>query len=333
MHHPTRGGARGGAAEFSWDKVKESKDREFYLGNSVAAPTGRWQDGRDINWYNKDKSASGSSPSAIDERREELRKIKEAETAALYAKLGKPPPPTGGEGEMKVGDRLASGSAGSVKREVTGANGAPLDGAKSRWGKGVDGEDEISEADKKLARRFARDEVRRRRAEAGAVIRAEDTTMTTRIGTGTAGIDTTITANRGGIETMIATTRTQDGTVTKARGEAVEVEVGRQNPLTTTDIEIAMNNVTNRGARHPGRSESIGRKAFDASRLLSAITSVSMFTLVIDLIVTDPDVHNRIQLRTLILHQQSDAALPSFLTSCRALSPLASSIQDLIPRT
>ncbi len=39
MYAPTRGGARGGAAEFSWDKVKESKDREFYLGNSVAAPT------------------------------------------------------------------------------------------------------------------------------------------------------------------------------------------------------------------------------------------------------------------------------------------------------
>ncbi|SPO20659.1 uncharacterized protein UTRI_00135 [Ustilago trichophora] len=167
MHHPTRGGARGGAAEFSWDKVKESKDREFYLGNSVAAPTGRWQDGRDINWYNKDKSASGSSSRAIDERREELRKIKEAETAALYAKLGKPPPPTGGEGEVKVGDRLASGSAGTVKRELTGGNSAPLDATKSRWVTGGNGEDDVSEADKKLARKFAKDEVRRRRAEMG----------------------------------------------------------------------------------------------------------------------------------------------------------------------
>ena len=165
MYHPTRGGARGGAAEFSWDKVKESKDREFYLGNSVAAPTGRWQDGRDINWYNKDKNASASSStSAIEERREALRKIKEAETAALYAKLGRPPPSTAGEAEVQVGEKLATGSAGAARREVTGANSAPLDLAKSRWGKG---EEEVSEADKKLARKFARDEVRRRRAEAG----------------------------------------------------------------------------------------------------------------------------------------------------------------------
>ncbi|TKY90126.1 hypothetical protein EX895_000124 [Sporisorium graminicola] len=164
MYQPTRGGARGGAAEFSWDKVKESKDREFYLGNSVAAPTGRWQDGRDINWYNKDKNASSSSSSAADERREELRKIKEAETAALYAKLGRPPPPPGAE--AGVGDRLASGSSGGVRREATGANSAPLDASKSKWGRGEE-EQEVSEADKKLARKFARDEVRRRRTAEG----------------------------------------------------------------------------------------------------------------------------------------------------------------------
>ncbi|CDU23703.1 uncharacterized protein SPSC_02332 [Sporisorium scitamineum] len=167
MYHPTRGGARGGAAEFSWDKVKQSKDREFYLGNSVAAPTGRWQDGRDINWYNKDKN---SSSNAADGRREELRKIKEAEAAALYAKLGRPPPtPTaagGGEAGVMVGERLASGSSGVGRREGTGANSAPLDAGRAKWGRGREGE-EVSEADKKLARKFARDEVRRRRAAEG----------------------------------------------------------------------------------------------------------------------------------------------------------------------
>ncbi|CBQ67488.1 conserved hypothetical protein [Sporisorium reilianum SRZ2] len=159
MYHPTRGGARGGAAEFSWDKVKQSKDREFYLGNSVAAPTGRWQDGRDINWYNKDKDASSS---AADERREELRRIKEAENEALYAKLGRAPP-VGAAGEgagAVVGERLASGSSARVG---TGANSAPLDAGRGRWGAG----EEVSEADKRLARKFAREEVRRRRAEAG----------------------------------------------------------------------------------------------------------------------------------------------------------------------
>lgn len=38
-------GARGGRAEFSWDNVKSDKDREFYLGHSVKATTGRWQKG------------------------------------------------------------------------------------------------------------------------------------------------------------------------------------------------------------------------------------------------------------------------------------------------
>jgi hypothetical protein len=32
---PPRPGARGGRGEFSWDNVKNDKDREYYLGHSV----------------------------------------------------------------------------------------------------------------------------------------------------------------------------------------------------------------------------------------------------------------------------------------------------------
>lgn len=43
---PARGGNRGGKDQFNWDSVKSDKDREFYLGHSVKATTGRWQKGK-----------------------------------------------------------------------------------------------------------------------------------------------------------------------------------------------------------------------------------------------------------------------------------------------
>ncbi len=34
MHHPTRGGNRGGQDQFDWEDVKADKHRESYLGES-----------------------------------------------------------------------------------------------------------------------------------------------------------------------------------------------------------------------------------------------------------------------------------------------------------
>lgn len=174
MYHPTRGGTRGGAAEFSWETVKASKDREFYLGNSVAAPTGRWQNGRDINWYNKDAGSTSASGQADEQRRAELRAIKQAEEEALYAKLGRKPP-SAGLGESSLGQHLAAGSTSYVPDKSTGANTAPIDEAKSRAWKA--GTEDVTDEDRAFARKLAKEQVKndlkRQRREEKELVRAE----------------------------------------------------------------------------------------------------------------------------------------------------------------
>ncbi|KAI1150797.1 hypothetical protein F4825DRAFT_425242 [Nemania diffusa] len=90
-------GSRGGV-NFDWEDVTTSAHRENYLGHSLKAPVGRWQKGKDLTWYAKADATDSTSNETLEEkaareRKEELKKIKEAEEDALARALGLPVAP------------------------------------------------------------------------------------------------------------------------------------------------------------------------------------------------------------------------------------------------
>lgn len=80
----------GGRAEFKWEDVKNDSQRENYLGHSLMAPVGRWQQGRDLGWYAKGDSDSKDAEAA--RIADEKRAIKQAEEDAMLVAMGLPVP-------------------------------------------------------------------------------------------------------------------------------------------------------------------------------------------------------------------------------------------------
>jgi hypothetical protein len=85
-------GSRGGTGDFKWSDVQSSTRRENYLGHSLMAPVGRWQKGKVLDWYAKGdtekREGETDTERAARERKEEIRRVKEAEQDALARALG-----------------------------------------------------------------------------------------------------------------------------------------------------------------------------------------------------------------------------------------------------
>jgi hypothetical protein len=95
----------GGRGEFKWSDVKDSTHRENYLGHSLMAPVGRWQQGRDLQWYAKGETTAEEQARRD---REELQRVKQAEEEAMARALGLPLPPSSGNANANLtplGDR------------------------------------------------------------------------------------------------------------------------------------------------------------------------------------------------------------------------------------
>lgn len=118
-----REGNRGGLGLFKWEAIKQDEQKECYLGNSVKASTGRWQNHKNLHWFLEAKETPDTTV-GVDELAEIKRMEAEYMAQALGAVVPMQPPDTEViikkdlEENLNVERVVGLGLRGDKRREV-----------------------------------------------------------------------------------------------------------------------------------------------------------------------------------------------------------------------